>query len=136
MAAIPDLKRIIVDRLPSSVRTWVGTEIATPVNGFMDSVVRALRRELTLNENLAAEIRKVELDGTMPLNLVWTLSAKPRAVLVGAAYRKDGTAVALTNAVYVRWQFNSAGQLQLDQVVGVTPTPAARWVLELVTFTG
>lgn len=136
MAKLPNIRRLIVEDYPQTVRSWIGPKLLQPLNSFMESIYAALNRGLTLNENFAAEVRSVDLDGTFPLRLAWTLPQRPRAVLVGNCVRKDGVVESLTDAVGIRWSFNQQGQLQVDQVVGVTPSASDRYVLELVIFTG
>jgi len=126
--------RLIVEDYKEQ-KSWIG-KLLSPINSFMESVVAALNRSLTLKENLAADMLTVQLDGTMPVKLAWTLKARPRAVSVGDVYRKDGASVTLTDAVGIKWSYNQQGQLQVDQVVGITPSSSAVYVVELVAFTG
>lgn len=134
MARLPTIVKLVVEEFKDQ-KAWIGKLLST-LNDFMTAVNSALNRSLTIKENMAADMRTVELDGTMPLKLSWDLKVRPRAVLVGDCYRSDATAITLTNAVGIRWSFNQSGQLQIDQVVGISPSSTARYKLELVAFTG
>lgn len=135
MAKLPNIKRLVVEDFPAAERKWL-PQLLSPLNSFMEAVYAALNRQLTVNDNMAGEVRAVELDGVMPLELAWSLKTKPRAVIVGDCYRKDGTELTLVDAVGVRWHYTQGGALSVDQVVGVTPSASARYVLELVILTG
>lgn len=134
MAKLPTLVKLVVEEFKDQ-KAWIGKLLVT-INDFMSSVNSALNRSLTIKENLAADMRTVELDGALPLKLSWDLKVRPRAVLVGDVYRSDGTEITLVDGVAIRWSFNQSGQLQIDQVVGISPSTSARYKLELVAFTG
>lgn len=135
MSTLPPIQRLVLEDFPTDERKWLG-KLLQPVNQFFESVYSALNRNLSLADNLSADVRTVELDGQFPLKLAWTLKSKPAAVLVGDVYRTDGTTITLSAAVFVQWQFNQSSQLQIDGVVGITPSGTAKYKVSLVSFTG
>ncbi len=134
MAKIPPIRRISLEDLKEQAG-WID-KIVAPVNSYFEQTTSALNRALTINENFAGEVRDVTLDGTYPLKLSWGLNVKPRAVLVGQVERVDGTAYTLATAIQIQWSFNQTGQLQIDGIVGITPTGAAKYRVTLVVLTG
>jgi hypothetical protein len=114
---------------------WID-KLILPINSHIERVVGALNRSLTLTENLAADIKTVELSGTLPARLSWGLAARPVAVLVGGWTQTTGAAVPVTEAVQVQWSFTQNGQLSIDAVFGITPTAARKYKLTLVCLTG
>lgn len=122
MAKLPRITRLLMENF--SGQPWMEPLVNT-LNQFMDEVVSSLNKDLTLTDNMAAEIRTVEVNGTYPLKLAYTLSRRPVSVLVGDVKRSDGTTVTLTDAVFVQWSFNQAGQLQIDNVVGLSPAASS-----------
>lgn len=134
MSRLPSISKLIVEDFPEQ-KSWAG-KLFQPLNTFMEQVYSALNRSLTLKDNMAADIITAELDGQMPLKIAWTLKNKPTAVLVGDCYRTDGTALSLVDPVGVRWSFTQSGQLQIDQILGVTPSGSAKHKVTLVCFTG
>lgn len=122
MAKLPRITRLLMENF--SGQPWMEPLVNT-LNQFMDEVVASLNKDLTLTDNMAAEIRTVEVNGTYPLKLAYTLNRRPVSVIVGDVKRSDGTTVTLTDAVFVQWSFNQAGQLQLDNVVGLSPAASS-----------
>lgn len=134
MSKLPSIKQILPENF--ATLAWMPRLLA-PLNQFFEETIRALNRQLTVNENMAGALLTVTLDGTYPLKITWPLpAARPVFVAVGAVSRTDGQAVTLTSAPAVQWSFNQAGQLQIDGVTGITPSPTARYVLTLLCLTG
>lgn len=133
MARVPRISRLLMETF--SGQPWMEPLVNT-LNQFMDEVVSSLNKDLTLTDNMAAEIRTVEVNGTYPLKLAYTLSRRPVSVLVGNVQRSDGTSITLTEAVFVQWSFNQAGQLQIDNVVGISPSASVKYKLTLEVKAG
>lgn len=134
MSKIPPIRRISIEDFKDQA-DWIG-KLLVPINLFFDLTSSNLNRSLTIADNFAGDLRVVELDGTYPLALSWTLLAKPVAVMVGQAVRSDGSASTLTTAVQVQWSFNQSRQLSIDGVVGIVPSTTAKYQLSLVCLTG
>ncbi len=134
MAKIPPIRRISTEDFKEQAG-WI-EKLVAPINEYFERSTGAMNRSLTVNDNLSGEIRTVEVDGTYPLKLAWSLSARPAVVIVGNTVKSNGTSLTLTDAVQVQWSFNQAGQLQIDSVIGVTPSSAVKYKLTLLILTG
>lgn len=128
MAKIPQLQRLLAENFPN--QAWIEPLIRN-LNQFMDEVISGLNKELTIEDNMAAMIKVVEVDGVYPLKLAWNLSRRPISTVVGNVELSDGTPLTLSTAVQVQWSYNQAGQFQIDNVVGITPTTGAKYKLTL-----
>jgi hypothetical protein len=137
MATLPTVRRLVVEDFQQE-KKWIG-KLFDPVNNFMESVLSAFNRNLTLKENLAADIVSVTLSSvptaTTPAPVAWALRRAPVAIFVGQVARADGAAFTLSAAVGVQWEFGTKG-LQITNLVGLTPTNSAQYTLALVAFTG
>ncbi len=132
---IPKLARLMAEDYKDQSK-WI-TKLIGPLNSYFEFINQALTKGLTLTDNMSAAVKTVEVDGTYPVKMAWELSSKPVAVLVGGLVRSDGAAVTLTNAVQVQWQYNQAGQLQIDAVTGgLTINVTNKYKINLVCFTG
>jgi hypothetical protein len=119
MAKIPPLRRISAEDFKEQ-SDWIDNLLA-PVNDYFERSTSALNRALTINDNFAGEIRTVDVDGRFPIKIAWTLGVRPASVFVGNVYRADGLSMSMPTAVSVQWQFNQAGQLQIDAFPGLLP---------------
>lgn len=135
MSALPPIQRLITEDFQPEQRKWL-PKLFQPINQFFESVYGALNKGLTIADNISGEIKTIEVNGTYPLKLSWGQKSKPVAVIVGNAYRSDGTSVTLSSAVYCQWQFNQSSQLQIDGVVGISPTDSEKYKVLIVCFTG
>lgn len=134
MAKLPPVQRLVTEDF-SDQKKWIG-KLLSPINQFMESIYQSLNRGLTLKDNLAADVLETQLEGVFPAKIAWTLKSKPVAVLVGQVELVSGATVSLSSAVGIRWSYNGQGVLQIDQVLGITPSATAKYRLTLVCFTG
>lgn len=134
MAQVPSKRRLVVEDFKSQI-SWID-KLIQPINEYMDSTTAALNKSLTIRDNFAGDIRTVELAGTWPVKLSWNLAARPVAVLVGNTVKSSGDSFTLSAAVQVQWSFNQSGQLQIDGIVGVTPSSSVKYKVTLVILTG
>lgn len=133
MAQVPSKRRLVIEDFKSQI-SWID-KLIQPINEYMESTTSALNKALTIRDNFMGDIRTVELDGTWPTKLSWNLAARPTAVLVGNAVKSSGASLSLSSAIQVQWSFNQSGQLQIDDVVGITPSPSLKYKLTLVILT-
>jgi hypothetical protein len=131
---LPSIRRLRPEDFPDQ-SDWIDM-LLQPLNQFMDTIWRNIDKNLTLAQNLQAEIRTVQVDSTSPaLKLRNTLNLKPTAVLVGNTTRVDGTPFTLTTSVQVQWSLDTDGSIIIDNVVGVTPSSTEEYYLTLLVFT-
>jgi len=129
MSAVPQLRKLLTEDFPDQSE-WIG-KLIQPLNDHMEKVVRSFDKSLTMEENMSAQIIDVSVSGVYPVKIAWSLKRRPRTVIVGNVRRTDGTSFVLTNAVQVQWQFNQQGELQIDTVVGVTPTASTKYTITI-----
>lgn len=134
MSRLPPVQRLVTEDFADQ-KKWIG-KLLSPINQFMESVYQSLNQGLTLQENMAAAVLETQLEGQFPAKIAWTLKSKPVAVLVGQVELVSGATVSLTDAIGIRWSYNGQGVLQIDQIVGITPSTTAKYRLTLVCFTG
>lgn len=129
MSKLPPSQKLALEDFPEQAK-WID-RLISPVNSFMERMTAVLNKGITINDNMAGSITTVELNGTWPVKVAWTLTQRPATVLVGQVYRTDGSSFTLTSAVQVQWQFNQSGQLQIDGVTGITPSSSAKYKVVL-----
>lgn len=129
MAQIPPITRLSSEDFKEQAG-WI-EKLIQPINQYFERTTSALNRSLTVKDNMAGDQLVVEFNGTFPVRVAWTAKAKPASVFVGNTVRSDGTSFTLTAAVQVQWSFNQAGQLQIDAVVGITPTATTKYKVTL-----
>lgn len=120
MARIPPLTRFQAEDFTGQSE-WI-EKLIGPLNRFMELTSGALNKQLTLEDNMAATVKTVDIDGIFPVKVQWSLPFKPVSVVVGNVYRADGAPYTMPGAVSVAWSFNS-GYLSIDNVLGVVPAP-------------
>lgn len=137
MAKIPQVRRLQIEDFQSQ-KSWI-SKLFLPLNVFMESVATALNQNLTLKDNMAADIKTVTFSSVptaaAPAPVAWTLKVAPVAIFVGQVARLDGTAFTVSADVGIQWTFGQNG-LQIINLVGIIPTSSAQYTLTLVAFTG
>ncbi len=138
MASLPQIRRLVVEDYPSQQK-WI-SPLLLNLNSFFDGVFNALNKTLTIVQNTTSDIKTVTLaavpTATAPVSIGWSKTSAPIQVHVGNTTRIDGTAFTLTAAVQVQWAFVAPSTLQITNVVGITPTAAAQYQLQLLVITG
>lgn len=137
MAQLPPVRRLVVEDFQQE-KKWIG-KLFQPLNTFMEQTLSAFARNLTLKENVAADILTVTLSSVptlaSPAAIAWSLKKAPVAIFVGTASRLDGASFTASAAIWIQWQFGASG-LQITNLVGITPTSSIQYSLTLVAFTG
>lgn len=135
MARLPTQKRITVEGFPDEVRKWI-PKLLEPLNRFMEEINRALNRNLTLNENMAAQIRTVVVDGTFPQKFSWDLTAKPIAATIGQCRELDENHTTFASPLYLDWEYTADGMIQINDVVNLSASASSKYNLTMMIFTG
>lgn len=138
MAAIPPIKKLLVDDYPSEA-SWIGGLLVL-LNQFMLSVVEALTFGLTIAQNTTSDIKTLRLSAvpsvSSPASVKWSKKSRPIAVLVGNV-QPVGSAAAASDAVAVQFQMAPSGEaLQITGLVGLTPSGSAQYDLTLICIAG
>lgn len=137
MAQLPQLRRLLVEDFKNE-KKWIGPLFLT-VNNFMESVVNAFNKSLTLIDNTTSDIKTLTLSSvpsaSSPAAIKWTKTNSPISVLVGNVVLTAGGAFSLTTAVQVQWAM-SGTSLQITGLTGITPTSAVQYDLTLICIAG
>lgn len=133
MAKLPQQNKILPENFPEQKFM---PQLLSPINSFISQVILALNKNLTFTENMAGQILAVTIDGTFPLNLQWTLPQKPVAIWIGNCRETSGTHSTVTTALYVDWEMNPKGQLQINNIAGLSASSANRFHVTLLAITG
>lgn len=135
MASLPQIRRLLVEDFPGQ-KAWIAPLLLI-FNTFTESVVNAFNSNLNVADNMSGDILTMKFSGTLPVSVSWSKKTPPVAVIVGNAYRTDGTAITLSNAVGIVWQMSSDGKsVQVTSLTGITPSTSTPYALTLVCFAG
>lgn len=134
MAKLPSFKRIIGDALGEFEN--LREPLVVPLNAFMESISRALNNRLTFSENMDSQVITFTADGQYPIKLSWERPSRPRAVWIGQISRVDGAPAALSSAVTLDWAFNQSGQIEIADIVGLTPSNSDQYSITIIGVTG
>ena len=139
MANLPPIKRLTLEDFPADPRKWLGPMFLV-LNSFMDGVINALNKDLTLAANSTSDLKPVTLSAvptaSSPVSFTWSKTSRPVSVVVGNTTRVDGAAFTLSAAVQVQWAFVTPSTLQITNVVGITPSDTNQYILQLVIIAG
>lgn len=138
MAVLPPIRKLYLEDY-STQKGWIGPFLIT-LNTFMTAVVSAMTKQLNLVDNTTSDIKYITLASVptvdLPTSVAWTKIMIPIAVMVGNVRLVNGTPV-LSAAVQVQWQMNSTNtSLQITNIVGITPTQTAQYILTLICIAG
>lgn len=135
MAQLPSFRRIASDIVakdyPELAEYLIG-----PLNNFMESLTRALNKQLTFRDNMDAQVITLTADGTYPLRFRWERPLKPAALWIGQIARVDGAATALAAAVTIDWTYNQNAQVEIADIVGLPDSPTDQFLVTVIAVTG
>lgn len=131
MAKLPSQYTIKPDEFPQ--QPWI-SRLLGPISRFMDDVVRAFNKNLTITDNIDGEFITVVIDGTFPLNLPWTRASAPKAVWIGGYREVSGSHVALIDPLFVDWEYIN-GNLRILNIINSTASTNNRFYLTLIAVT-
>jgi hypothetical protein len=135
MSKLPSNKKIPIEEFPKEVKGWI-PGLLDPINRFMDEVTRALNRGLTIKENMNGDIRTFVCDGNYPINLKWDLKARPVAAFIGQCREVSENHTTITEALYLDWEFNQAGMIQINNIADLNASAANKFNVTIIVFTG
>ena len=105
------------------------------LNTFMETIINSLNKNLTISDNMAAQIVPVVFSAfpspTNPVEIPWKMSFPPTAILVGNV--SPNIPIPEGNT-FIYWQIGPNGQIQIINMAGPTPTSTAPITLTLVIF--
>jgi hypothetical protein len=135
MAKLPSFRRIAADQVSKDYPDLAELLIA-PLNNFMESLTRALNKQINFSDNIDAQVITLTASGTYPLRFKWDRPSKPAAIWIGRIARVDGAAASLAAAVTLDWAFNQNGQIEIADIVGLPDTSADQYYVTVIGVTG
>jgi len=122
MAKLPPIKRIVREDLKDAP-AWID-RLITPLNAFMEAVYSALDRDLTVGENVAGEIKTIQVKaGAAATDNTFTFTTTtrrtPKVCAIGRVERVENIYTPITAAVGLDWRFD-AGQIIISSIAGLT----------------
>lgn len=133
MGKIPVIRRILAENFKDL--SWM-PRLASPINIFMEQTIRLFNKNLNFNDNIDGELKEFTASGTYPVNISWNRPNKPVAVWIGRVLRTDGSTVSYSAALSLKWQFNTKGEIQIDDVVGLDDSASVQYKLVIIGVTG
>lgn len=135
MAQLPTQKRITPESFPDQ-EDWI-PKLLEPLNKFMEEVTRALNNQITVNENLDAVVKTVQLDGVYPVKFRWERKNRPKAAWIGQCREISENHTTITTALYLDWEYTQDGMFQINNVAGLsTATPSNKFNLTVIAIAG
>jgi hypothetical protein len=111
VAKLNTIRRLVVEDYPKEVRTWLNSMIYI-LNPFLEQVYTALVNQLTYQDNLKAQVNRLNLMSGETDKLVrWGLNEQPTSVILGQILKSDGTHP--TNQITMTWLYTQSGQLSI-----------------------
>ena len=120
MAQIPPINRLVTEDFPEQNK-WIG-KLIQPLNQFMLGAVNALNKGLTFRDNFNAQIREIDVRGSLPFAPVTFQSSvgNPAGLWVIAARDKDtSTNAIISSAITVDWAYRN-GTVVIQNVAGLS----------------
>lgn len=138
MAQLPPIRKLYIEDYTSQ-KGWIGPLLII-LNTFINSVVSALTKNLTLVDNSTSDIKYITLSAVPTVSSVasvsWTKYGHPIAIIVGNISPSTGS-LTLSSAVQIQWQMSLDNKsIQITNIVGVTPTTSVQYTLTLVCIAG
>lgn len=128
MAKLPSINTLRVEDLPDAP-DWV-TPMLTQLNSFMGSVYRALDKDITVNDNIAASLKQISFktrsdystsvtktDGFNVQKIYNPLRTKPVGVIMTSIVNLTNYAV-ITDPVSIHWDYLD-GYINIKYVAGL-----------------
>ena len=120
MARIPSIKRLTTEDFKDQ-GSWIG-KLFAPLNDFMASVVVALNKGLTFQDNFSAQVKVLEFEkdaNSFPMSFACTLTTRAAGLWIVKAEHVAGTPDTLTTAVWADWQYDN-GVVTINNISGLT----------------
>jgi hypothetical protein len=117
MARIPSIKRLLVEDYKDQ-KGWIG-DLLQPLNTFMEQTTAALNSQLTVRDNLSAQIAKVKVtEGSVPVYVKVSLSEIPQGVFVSNV--RDIKGKGFDSAVAITWEYShETQQVKINNIFGL-----------------
>lgn len=134
MARLPKQQKILVSDFPDQ-KSWI-PKLLGPINGLIEDVTDALNKNLTFNENMAAEVLTVSIDGTYPLDIRWPNRSYPTAAWIGQCREVSGSHTTITTALYLDWEMSSNRLFRINNIAGLSASVTTPFKVTILAIVG
>jgi len=126
MAVLPTIKRIQRSDLGGNIPTWLDG-VLSPLNQFMEEIYSALNKNITIPENVKAQIKVLNFrtpsnytsaKGFNEITYLNTLNKKTEILLVGGITKLSEPNKKF-DAVFPSWYDNNNGTLSIRYISGL-----------------
>lgn len=133
MAKLPYQNQILPENFPDQKFM---PQLLAPLNSFMQTVIRSLNKNLTLNENFDGQILTVTTDGTFPLDILWENRNRPTIAFIGSCREVSGEHTTITTAIFLDWEMTASGSFRINNIAGLNATSSNPFNLKIVALVG
>ena len=109
MAKLPRFTRFLTEDFPEEQREGLG-KVLVNLNTFMQSVTSALTRNITVNQNIAGQIKTLSVTGGSTLKFKYDVSIRPQTLIVGKVV-KVGSAATTGPVTIDTWSDDGVGNI-------------------------
>lgn len=120
---LPTITRLVVEDFSRDIQGWIG-KLIEPLNSFMSKVKSGLDKNITVNDNLAGQIKTLTVKAESPfkpLSFSYNSLRGPRCVLIGGYSRRDINTEVLTASVTCQWYYDAnRAVITVQNITGLT----------------
>ena len=109
MAKLPRFTRFLTEDFPEEQREGIGKMLVN-LNTFMQSVTSALTRNITVDQNIAGQIKTLSVTGGSTLKFKYDVAVRPRILVIGRV-AKIGAAATTGPVTIDTWSDDGAGNI-------------------------
>jgi len=114
MALLPKISKLQAEDFDKDQRKWIG-KLLQPLNSFMQSVVSALDKNITVNQNMQGQIRSISVTGGTGVSFKYSPAQRPAVLTIGKVI--DLTGAAITDPVVCSdWEDDGAGNITVKSI--------------------
>ncbi len=120
MAKIRKINKILTEDFPATYRDLV-SKLAFALNPFLDNIVQALDKGLTITDNLNGEIKVITItaDNDLPLQIRTSLNSC-NSILVSRVTNLTNTSATLASAPFVEFKNKEEAGFKLIEITNIT----------------
>lgn len=133
MARLPTQNKILPEDFP---KQDFMPQLLAPINKFFQDMILALNKGLTFQQNMAAEILTVNIDGNFPLDVRWVNKSKSIGAWIVNCRETSGSHVTFTTPLYLDWEMKSTDTFKINSIVGLSATSTNVYTVTIIAITG
>lgn len=122
MAKINEVKRLISDDFKPDDRDLV-SKLAFIINPFFTSIVNALNKSLTFQDNFNANIVNIEVNAPInaanPVTVKTGLRSNCQGIIIISVLNSTSSSTPLSGAPFIEFINSDTGQIQINNITGL-----------------